>query len=138
MAPKRRSFWAKFYEQNPDAGGSGEPTGSASQWWDVEETGLVISTYVAQDSVGLFIRGKRGVSLSDIYSFLQPYEAILVTRLGREFGPQDGVTSPFSWSHSGNPYDPEFESEQIDWLYETASNYLKVLTEVIGANGLPE
>ena len=74
MGSKRRVFWARFYERHPDVeGGSGKPTGAASLWWNVGDTGIVVSTYVALNSVGIFVRGQRGDPLSDVYELLNPY-----------------------------------------------------------------
>ena len=136
LAPMRRALWTRFYERHSDAGGSGRPSGSSSEWWDVGETGLVVSTYIAQNGVGVFVRGQRGVPVSEVYDLLAPYESALAERLEIEFGPRDGVTSPFSKSRRGSPYDPELQDQQIDWLYETASKYVAVLNEAIGTDDL--
>ena len=57
----RRKFWTCYLEKYPEEAQYGSANGSSNRWRTVTEADLVVSSYMAKRSVGLFVRGHTGV-----------------------------------------------------------------------------
>lgn len=79
----RRAFWAYFAEQLPTFHARTEYGTEHSRWLTVGVTPLIVAHYVANNGVGLFVRGARGVRTGLIREILFPHREFLARALGR-------------------------------------------------------
>lgn len=100
-----------------------------SRWRGVAGTDIFISVYLTNRSVGLFVRGERGLSLKGAARKLGPYR--------RRLGPALGVAD----SNGGYPYldqlpfvtnDPATWPRAHRWLFKREVFYHRVLARIVG------
>jgi hypothetical protein len=100
-----------------------------SRWRPVAGTDIFIALYLTNRSVGLFVRGERGLSLKGAAGMLSVHEP----KLGRVLG-----AAPFA---DGCPYlsrlplatmDPATWSRGHEWLMAREESYHRVLARVVG------
>jgi hypothetical protein len=74
-ATSRRDFWELYLSNYPDDESLGvQVTGNPSNWMATPEgVGLFVAIYKAKNEVGVFLRGPRGMSVSEVQSRLAPY-----------------------------------------------------------------
>jgi hypothetical protein len=126
----RLDFWSHYLTRHPDEEKYGPATGTSSRWRKNKEHKFVISLYLAQHSVGLYIRGFRGVADATVYEMLLPFAERLSRETGAEFGsPEPGYF--FTRSYEANTSDKSRWDELADWLYATANQYERAL-QMIG------
>ncbi|MEO6396139.1 MAG: hypothetical protein ABIO40_09550 [Devosia sp.] len=98
-----------------------------SRWRDVPGTELVLAYYITNHSVGVFVRGQRGVPCRDTAATLPSYS--LEIALGVPMGNAD---FPFV---SAYRFDPEARAScqrAIDWLHAKGERYVAALAELVG------
>lgn len=126
FAAGRRAFWQHYLNLYPDDGLLGvQVTGSASNWLaSNKEADLFVSIYKAKNEAGVFLRGKRGVSPSEIQARIAPRAAEFEELAGgcRHVGKEG--------SHPGDQIEINTEDEsnwdQIsDWLHKRAHQFLE-------------
>ncbi len=122
----RRQFWAHYLKRHPD---DEVPPGVAapSFWLWIESAELNLKPYVAKDSVGVSIRGKRRESAKEVRERILPWEEALRTELGVEIG---AATPSGSYANSRERMDtknPDNWNRMADWLHDRIAEYRRVL-----------
>jgi len=125
----RRSFWNHYIDRYPDEERHGKPGAYSNRWRTVAECDLIISSYVSKQSVGLFIRGRRGADGRDVFDILEPHAEHLsnVTESTMN-GPESD--HHFSKWLQFDVLDESNWNAMSDWLYEKSSLYEKTLKEL--------
>jgi hypothetical protein len=125
-APEIQAFWAGYIAHRKDA--PIEHGSLYSRWRRVADD-LVISLYLTNRSVGLFVRGQRGERYPTTVARLSAYEPGLGIALGASLSGYPGccyltnfplpVTDPASWPRG------------YGWLEEQEERYHRVLSEAV-------
>ena len=122
----RQKFWTHYLEKYPEEGQYGPANGSSNRWRPVIEADLVVSSYISKRSVGLFVRGHRGVDQKEVWNQIEPFTEELIRNTG------GSITSDGSF-HDFWPIDTSNESnwdEMADWLYQKSRTYENALSEM--------
>ena len=122
----RKKFWTYYLEKYPEEGQYGPANGSSNRWRPVIESELVVSSYSSKGSVGLFVRGHRGVDQKEVWNQIEPFTEELIRKTG------GAITSDGSF-HDFWPIDTSNESnwdEMADWLYQKSRTYENALSEM--------
>ena len=122
----RKKFWTYYLEKYPEEGQYGPANRSSNRWRPVIEAELVVSSYISKGSVGLFVRGLRGVDQKEVWNQIEPFTEELIRKTG------GSVTSDGSF-HDFWPIDTSNESnwdEMADWLYQKSRTYENALSEM--------
>lgn len=122
----RKKFWNYYLGKYPEEGQYGPANGSSNRWRPVIGAELVVSSYISKGSVGLFVRGLRGVDQKEVWNQIEPFTEELIRKTG------GSVTSDGSF-HDFWPIDTSNESnwdEMADWLYEKSRTYENALSEM--------
>lgn len=130
----RREFWQEYVNRFPNE--PQECTATAIHWrilenLDLEGIKLVVSAFLGQKEVGVYVRGYYGVDSLDVYDLLAPHAMRLAERTGVELKnsgnghflvkKQKAVTAERSnWN------------SLMDWLHATVDSYEAALTELFG------
>ena len=78
----RKKFWTYYLEKYPEEGQYGPANGSSNRWRPVIEAELVVSSYISKGSVGLFVRGLRGVDQKEVWNQIEPFTEELIRKTG--------------------------------------------------------
>ena len=122
----RKKFWTYYLEKYPEEGQYGPANGSGNRWRPVIEAELVVSSYISKGSVGLFVRGLRGVDQKEVWNQIEPFTEELIRKTG------GSITSDGSF-HDFWRIDTSNESnwdEMADWLYQKSRTYENALSEM--------
>ena len=122
----RKKFWTYYLEKYPEEGQYGPANGSSNRWRPVIEAELVVSSYISKRSVGLFVRGLRGVDQKEVWNQIEPFTEELIRKTG------GAITSDGSF-HDFWRIDTSNESnwdEMADWLYQKSRTYENALSEM--------
>ncbi len=122
----RKKFWTYYLEKYPEEGQYGPANGSSNRWRPVIEAELVVSSYISKRSVGLFVRGHRGVDQKEVWDQIEPFTEELIRKTG------GSITSDGSF-HDFWRIDTSNESnwdEMADWLYQKSRTYENALSEM--------
>ena len=124
----RRQFWdrylAKFPNASADRGGGGH---GSSRWRRVPGSKLIVSRWVGEETVGVFIRGERGVHTPTLYEELNVEHEALEARLGTKIG--DSEWYPFMIEREWNVRDPAQADQAIEWLENQTNSFVEALQE---------
>ena len=125
-SPEIKTFWNGYVAHRKDVR---IEHGSLYSRWRQAADDLVISLYLTNRSVGLFVRGQRGESWATTASRLSVYEPDLGLALGASLRGYEGccylsrlplpVTDPESWPRA------------YEWLEEREQHYHRVLGEAV-------
>mgnify|MGYP001255703168 CR=1 FL=1 len=122
----RKKFWTYYLEKYPEEGQYGPANGSSNRWRPIIEAELVVSSYISKGSVGLFVRGLRGVDQKEVWNQIEPFTEELIRKTG------GSITSDGSF-HDFWRIDTSNESnwdEMADWLYQKSRTYENALSEM--------
>ena len=122
----RKKFWTYYLEKYPEEGQYGPANRSSNRWRPVIGAELVVSSYISKRSVGLFVRGRRGVDQKEVWNQIEPFTEELIRKTG------GSITSDGSF-HDFWPIDTSNESnwdEMADWLYQKSRTYEDALSEM--------
>ena len=126
----RKEFWTHYVERFPDELARGNADAASSRWRVLSDLDLVVTIYLAQKSVGVFIRGVRGTSNAEVYERLAPHAERLRTATGAEIGnPEAGHYFSLS-SFKCNSNDKAQWDAMSDWLHSTADAYETTLKDI--------
>ena len=125
----RRAFWTHCLDRYPDEERGRTAGADSNRWRLVPECDLVISSYVAKGSVGLSIRGLRGVPPEEVYDRLEPHAEHPGRATGQEFG-DPARTYRFSQEYKIDTADKNNWDKMADWLHERSVVYEKALREM--------
>jgi hypothetical protein len=128
----RRAFWTHLLERHPGSVAFGPARADSSRWRPVAGQPLVVVEFLAQQTVGVFVRGPRGSSREAAEALLRPLGSTLTERLGVPFGNDPAgllVKSLRIDSRAQEKWD-----EMSDWLEEQAATYVIVLAATLAEN----
>jgi len=122
----RRAFWAFFAEQLPALHARTERGNEHSRWLAVGPMPLIAAHYVANGSVGIFVRGARGTRPGHVRQLLFPQRELLVETLGR---PDLRLGENFLLGHSlrVDMHDRTNWPGAINWFAEQSPLYERAL-----------
>jgi hypothetical protein len=116
-----RRFWDGFVAMRPDIR---YRWGNVySRWRAVPGTEFNLSLYITNHSVGLFVRGPRGMPLSGTRATLQPRASELERALGAELHAEAPLLRNLPLATT----DPSTWSRAYEWLQASEAEYLAVL-----------
>lgn len=124
LGQNRRQFWTHFCGKYPSYG---TPDAASSRWSILPGTDAVVVQYLARDSVGVFVRPRRGGAMEDLAIELAPYLAALATRLA---APAGGQTSFLSQNLKIDTSNRENWDQMADWLDERVRAYQETFASV--------
>lgn len=132
LAAFRRDFWQAYLERYPEdrnlAFGTYAPRESYAipfVWFPVDAA-LNVSIFLAQESVGIFVRGPRGGDPEEVAERLAPLADTLAADLGASVGPS-ALGHFLVRQHKTDMKDRANWPAAIDWLHERAHTYLRIL-----------
>jgi hypothetical protein len=128
----RKSFWTYYLERFPEEKKYGAAGGAISRLRSLPDLNLAVSIYLAQNRVGIYVRGVRGISNDEVYALLAPKAKEVTAIIGVEIG-QSKQGHFFLNALSGQTSDKQTWAQLTDWLYETANTYESVLKSCFGA-----
>jgi len=129
-AAKRKKFWQRYFDTYPDHQKDGIPGGATAMWRKTASGNIIISYYLAANAVGLFVRGRRGVSAGETEAMLEPCQARLEDALKASF--RAASSDYFFASDLSCDYTDEAQFETIaDWLNEHITLYETTLNHVL-------
>ena len=133
----RMRFWECLLQQHPEQAAWGGRDATSSHWRPVPGTDLVVAIYLAQQSVGLFVRGPRRSDPGDVRDQLSPHQAELERALDAPI--RDGGThGHFFWKERrGDMRDEGLWPAMANWLHETQNTYVEALSQQLGPEGMP-
>ena len=122
----RREFWTSYAKRYPN---DGVPVGyAASSFWVwIESAELNLSLYVAQRSVGVWVRGRRGESSEEVRKRVQAWQQDLRAQLGVEIGEETSWGSYANSHYEIDSNDPGNWPAMADWLHNKIADYRRVL-----------
>jgi hypothetical protein len=123
----RKEFWTAYVERYPEEAQFGGANADVSHWHPLPEHELVVALFLAQNEVGVFIRGLRGVDYSATAERLEPFADALANKLDT----QPGGRFLFKKAKQGNYADPSARGPLMDWLNETARIYEATIRAVL-------
>jgi hypothetical protein len=125
----RKAFWQHFVARHPDELRFGPHNADSNRWRPVPGSGAVVVQYLAQQNVGVFVRGHRGTG-DAILEELGPFADALAARLGVPIGgSRNGL---FNQTLKGDSRAEENWNEMSDWLAAKAADYTAVVAGVVG------
>ena len=132
LAKFRKDFWTDYLERFPGDKPLGVAiTGASSNWLPVDPEGTVnVSLWLGKTKIGAFVRGARGSDSSELADLLDPIREHLEEKLQAGFWPDpEGYllkrSAKFEMTNRAN------WPAAIDWLHETAMNYLNALKQAL-------
>lgn len=128
LGQHRFEFWSHFCERHPEFGA---PDAASSHWAELPGTDAVVVQYVARNSVGVFVRPRRGNSMEVLGQELAEHLGALSDELGAAPG---GQTSFLSQNLSSNPRDKSEWPRLADWLAERTHAYQVAFAHLAGEN----
>lgn len=126
----RTDFWTHYLNRFPDELKHGKAGGATSRWRSLSDLGLVITLYLAQKEVGVFIRGQRGTSQQEVLDLLVPHADRLAEITGIKLGSPDQKYF-FLKASRGNTSERETWDTLADWLHSTADTYEAALRTIL-------
>lgn len=126
----RKEFWTAYVERYPEEAQFGGANADRTHWHTLPEHELVVALFLAQNEVGVFIRGLRNTENMETAKRLEPYAATLAEKLDA----QPGGRYLFKKGKQGDYTDPNSRGPLMAWLHETAHHYETTLRVVLGTN----
>ena len=125
----RRAFWARYLELFPDTAGDIPGGGGTSRWRVIPELDLVVSQWRSAGTVGVFVRGDRGVDGLSVVARLEPHATALTNKLGAPLGSD---TYPFLKELPTSLAEESQWDEAVQWLHAETERYVGGLRSVLG------
>lgn len=123
----RLEFWTHYLNRHPFDEKDGKAGGYSNRWRTVGD--FVVSYYIAQRSVGVFIRGLRNAESQEVYLALQPYAAMLSKATGADIGGPDGKYFFGSYIKVSTSDRAQW-NELADWLHDKTARYENALRTI--------
>ena len=121
------AFWRRYGSLRPDL--KLQRGNHWSRWRPVAGTTIFIALYLTNRSVGMFVRGERGLSLKGAVRLLSLHEPKLSRALGVPVF-SDGC--PYLSKHRVVTVDRETWPAAQDWLLEREGFYHDTLARIVG------
>jgi hypothetical protein len=131
----RRDFWTRYAELYPDDGIS-PGWGRAYTWIPIDSAGLNVSLAVYYWGAGLWLRGRRGESLTESASRIQEYKEAFWEALNDAFDGRLRSEPATEWVNLEGGFDARREFDVSDpenwpgmaaWLHYMLQIYLRVI-----------
>lgn len=122
----KRAFWDFFMEAVPDRHMI-KRGNESSRWRLVPEPGLVVSQYITDHSVGVFVRGRWGVKMPEVIEQLEPFRPRLEGALGAPLGNGE---FPYARRLLVDAHDREQWARMRVWLLAEGRRYAAILADV--------
>jgi len=124
------AFWTKFGERFPDLAPRGYEVSTLHHHWFpiYPDHSLVVTIYVGQKEVGLFVRGRQNDTDADILPLLEPNRREIEARLGGTL--IDKPQRPFTRRYKFDRSDQAQWPAAMDWLHSELINAITTLTEL--------
>jgi hypothetical protein len=128
----RKAFWSHFVARHPASATYGPASADSVRWRPADGTGTVVVQYLAQQNVGVFVRGPRGAAGEGVEDEIRPVAGVLEKRLG----------VPMSGSRNGGLFNQTFRIDSrseanwdamSDWLVSKADEYEAALVDAMRA-----
>lgn len=123
---RRQAFWDHAVQRHPGSGLT--PASSPGRWVPTGVADVVISAWVGEHSVGVFLRGGRGRGEATLEQVLIPNAAALAARLGVELGE---AAYPFASRLEIDLADRSTWDRATDWLAERIALYAAAARHVL-------
>ncbi len=124
----RRAFWARYTELFLDTADELAGGGGTSRWRMIPELDLVVSQWRSAGTVGVFIRGGRGVDGPAVAERLEPHAGTLADRLEAPLG---SSTYPFLKEMPTSLADGAQWDAACRWLHAETERYVAGLRSVL-------
>lgn len=131
LAKARMAFWRAFQSAYPEYEKDGSAKGQSAQWRVCGNGAFVVSYYLAQGEVGVFVRGPEGVTRDEIWDTLREHEIMLKTKLGSSKSISSG------WFSKTLSCDFKNQGEWttiMSWLNTQLTLYEKVMDSIASAD----
>jgi hypothetical protein len=125
----RKAFWEHYLLQYPEDGRDGVAGAYSNRWRTVRPAGLVISYYWSVKSVGLFVRGLRGMDSHAVFDILAPHQQLIEEKLGVRMGSEDSEVF-LGLELFADTKDPAEWDRLARWLHDKTAHYESVLREL--------
>lgn len=128
----RRAFWQEYLARYPQDEALGVAiVGVSSNWVQVDPAGeIIVSLWIGQSMLGLFVRSRRGGDGAIIRDLLEPHSAELEQTLGVTF---DGAREN-TFLNRQKVVDLSDRANWLaamDWLHESVMQYLETLRRLL-------
>ena len=124
----RREFWNHYANQYPNDGVS-VGYGASSWWLWIESAELNLSMYVAQGSVGIWVRGRSGESAEEVGERIEAWRQSLHDELGIDIGEGTSWGSYANSRYHADTRDRGNWPAMADWLHNKIADYRRVLEQ---------
>lgn len=129
LAEKRHEFWQAYVNQVPgELERSGKAAYLSNRWRIIDNPPIVISLYVATNSVGIFLRAPYNGSHEEARELLASKAEVLSEKLGVPMSSHDKYF--FGDQKKGNYTDSNQRGALIEWLAEKADLYENIVRQV--------
>ena len=125
----RREFWAHYAERHSNDGIRAGYAASSFWVW-IESAELNLSLYVAQRSVGVWLRGRRGESSEEVQERVRAWEQELRNELEVEIGEETSWGSYANSRYEIDTSDRDNWPAMADWLHGKIADYRRVLGKI--------
>ena len=125
----RREFWEYFSRQyHDDQLRLPQNYADSVVWHEVPGADLIVAQYLAQKSVGVFVRGRRGESSEDVFWRLKRQETSIRNDLGTEIGEHPNVNGHYCGDRIAiNSRDRGNWKRMTEWLHEACRVRVELL-----------
>lgn len=127
VSARRKAFWDLAVQRHPDCGLT--PASSPARWIPVGVADLVVSAWVGEHSVGVFLRGVRGKRDAILNDVILPNAASLQQQLGVEIGDTE---YPFASRLTLDINDRSTWDAATDWLATQVTRYISGVRTAMG------
>lgn len=127
VSARRQAFWDMAVARHPDSGLT--PAQSPARWVPVGVGDLVVSAFVGEGRVGVFLRGGRGKGAEVVAKVLTPHAPELEAALGVPFG---DPAYPFTSRLETDLSTPAGQEAAADWLATEVARYIAAVRAVVG------
>lgn len=122
----REAFWGELVARYPTSGFT--PGKASARWVPVGVGGLVVSAYIGDGRVGVFLRGGRSQNEQVFSTLIEPNAAALENALGVELGNPD---YPFTSRLEIDLGDETNWATAADWLVTRTTEYINATRQVL-------
>ena len=93
----------------------------------IESAKLYLARYVAQETVGVYVRGQWDESLDEVRERIQRWEQSLRDKMSLEIGEANSWRGFANRDLRINSRNPDNWPEMAEWLHKTLADYRRVL-----------
>jgi hypothetical protein len=127
----RKQFWTEYLKRYPEDRKLGVSINHSSSQWlkNSKNSKYVISIYKAKEGVGVFLRGKRGVSPAEVQEMIKPYADEFKNLVGNVSHIGDSNHHPSDELFIDTTKSENWD-EAFDWLHKRANEFLEGLSKL--------